>query len=313
MNEKREFHKDDVVSIRDFSVDEIEYVLDKAELMEPIAQGKKNTDILKGKLLANLFFEPSTRTMLSFESAMKRLGGNVIGFASADVSSSKKGETLADTIKVTSSYADIVVLRHPQEGAARLAAKFSSKPLLNAGDGAGQHPTQTLLDLYTIRKEKKDISGNRIGIAGDLKYGRTVHSLTHALSLYDTEMTFIAPPPLKMPREILRRLAEGGIEYNEEEDIAKAVEDLDVLYVTRIQRERFPNEEEYMKIADSYNVNLETLENAKGDMIVMHPLPRVDEISPEVDDTVHAKYFHQAANGIPVRMALLAMLTGVKI
>ncbi len=294
-------------------MDEIGYVLDKAELMEPIAQGRESTDILRGKILANLFFEPSTRTMLSFEAAMKRLGGNTIGFASPDVSSSKKGETLADTITVTSSYADIVVLRHPQEGAARLASKFSSKPVLNAGDGAGQHPTQTLLDLYTIRKEKGEISGNKIGIAGDLKYGRTVHSLTTALSMYGTEMTFIAPPPLQMPKEILRRLTDGGIEYEQQEDIGKAVEDLDVLYVTRIQRERFPNEEEYLKIADSYNVNLETLENAMDDLIIMHPLPRVDEISPEVDDTPFARYFEQAANGIPIRMALLSLLMGVEL
>lgn len=313
MNETKRFDKKHVVSIRDFSIDEIEYVLEKAGAMEDIAQGRKKSDLLRGKLLANLFFEPSTRTMLSFETAMKRLGGDTIGFASSDVSSSKKGETLADTITVTSSYADIVVLRHPQEGSARLASKFSSKPVLNAGDGAGQHPTQTLLDLYTIRKEKKNISGNRIGIAGDLKYGRTVHSLTTALSLYDTEMTFIAPAALQMPREILRRLGDAGIEYSKYDDISEAVEDLDVLYVTRIQRERFPNEEEYLKIADSYRVNLETLEKAKDDMIIMHPLPRVDEISPEVDATEHARYFQQAANGVPVRMALLALLLGVEL
>lgn len=313
MKLKSEFSKEHVVSIKDFSVDEIEHVLDVARTMEPIAKGRKTSDILRGKILANLFFEPSTRTMLSFEAAMKRLGGDTIGFASADVSSSKKGETLADTITVCSSYADIVVLRHPQEGAARLASKFSSKPVLNAGDGAGQHPTQTLLDLYTIRKEKGEISGNKIGIAGDLKYGRTVHSLTHALSMYDTEMTFIAPQPLQMPKEILGRLSRDGIKYDQQQNIDEAVEDLDVLYVTRIQRERFPNEEEYLKVADSYNVNMKTLEDVDDGLIIMHPLPRVDEISAEVDDTDHSRYFEQAANGIPVRMALLSLLLEVEL
>ncbi len=311
MSKDAVFEKKHVVSVRDFSTSDIEIVLDRAEEMLPILGGKKEGNSLEGKILANLFFEPSTRTMLSFEAAMKRLSGQTIGFANPEVSSVKKGETLADTIRVASSYADIVVLRHPQEGAATLASKFSTTPVINAGDGAGQHPTQTLLDLFTIRKERGDISDNHIGIAGDLKYGRTVHSLTQALAMYDTELTFLAPSSLQMPREILRKLDEGGIQYWLKDDIGDAISELDVLYVTRIQRERFPNEEEYLHVASSYNINLETVENAKESLVIMHPLPRVDEISPEVDNTDYARYFEQAANGIPIRMALLELLLGV--
>ncbi len=302
------FDKDHVVSIRDFTVDEINTVLDYAEKMVPIVKGDKISREMEGKILATLFFEPSTRTMLSFQAAMQRLGGSCIGFANPKQSSVKKGETLADTLTVTSSYADIVVLRHPQEGAARLASKFSSKPVINAGDGAGQHPTQTLLDLFTIRDEMGNISNNHIGIAGDLKYGRTVHSLTNALAMYDTELTFIAPPGLQMPDEIIKKLKKDGIEYHKADDMEAVIDDLDVLYLTRIQRERFPTEEEYEKVASIYNVNRNMLENVKEDMIVMHPLPRVDEISPDVDDTKHAKYFEQAANGVPTRMAIMSLL-----
>ncbi len=306
------FDMEHVVSIRDFTVDEIDQVLDYAEKLVPIAKGEEKTDKLNGKILATLFFEPSTRTMLSFETAMKRFGGNTIGFANPEISSVKKGETLADTIRVAAEYADIIVLRHPQEGAARLAAKFSTKPILNAGDGAGQHPTQTLLDLFTIKAEKEGISNNHIGIAGDLKYGRTVHSLTHALAMYDTELTFIAPSSLQMPDEIIKEVKEEGIDYHIEENLDNVIDDLDLLYMTRIQKERFPNDEEYHKVASSYNVSSKILQGVKEDFVIMHPLPRVDEITPDVDDTSYAKYFEQAGNGVPVRMALLDMLLEVE-
>ena len=300
--------KKHVVSIKDFTKEEINNILDLAEDMKDIAKGKAINNSLNGKILGTLFFEPSTRTRLSFESAMKRLGGTCIGFARPGTSSVKKGETLADTLQVISSYVDIIVLRHPQEGAARLAAKFSKKPILNAGDGAGQHPTQTLLDLFTIREEKGEIKNKKIGIAGDLKYGRTVHSLTHALSMYGCDLTFIAPPSLQIPDEIIKEIDNMGIKFQKEENIKKVLPELDVLYMTRIQRERFPSEEEYLEVADSYKVKKDMLEGADENLVIMHPLPRVDEISADVDDTKYAKYFEQAANGVPIRMALLKLL-----
>ncbi|MFO7792512.1 MAG: aspartate carbamoyltransferase [Candidatus Saliniplasma sp.] len=303
------FNKKHVVSIKDFTQEEINLVLDVAEEMTGIASGKEKDNSLDGKILGTLFFEPSTRTRLSFESAMKRLGGSCIGFARAGTSSVKKGETLADTIQVIASYVDVIVLRHPQEGAARLAAKFSNKPILNAGDGAGQHPTQTLLDLFTIRGEKGEIKNKKIGIAGDLKYGRTVHSLTHALSMYGCELTFIAPPSLQIPDEIIKDIEKMGIEYRKEENILDPLPELDVLYMTRIQRERFPSEEEYLEVAETYTIKQDMLDDADDGLIIMHPLPRVDEISADVDETRYAKYFKQAANGVPIRMALLKLLT----
>ncbi|MFW6083202.1 MAG: aspartate carbamoyltransferase [Thermoplasmatota archaeon] len=297
-----------IVSIKELSVDDIDPILDLAEEMLPIAEGKKIGKDLEGKILATLFFEPSTRTRLSFEAAMKRLKGKCIGFARAGTSSVKKGETLADTIRVAAGYADIVVLRHPQEGAAQLAADFSDKPIINAGDGAGHHPTQTLLDLFTIRKEIGSISDNHVGLAGDLKYGRTVHSLTNALSKYESEMTFIAPKSLQLPEEIKTDLKEKGIDFHETENLEDVIDDLDVLYMTRIQRERFPSDEDYQKVANTYKVNKELLNKAKESLMIMHPLPRVDEISADVDDTKHARYFEQASNGVPIRMALLKLL-----
>ncbi len=303
-----EFKKDHVVAIDDFTIDEIRTILDLAKEMTPIAEGKEiNTDF-EGRVLATLFFEPSTRTRLSFETAIKRMGGRCIGFARPGTSSAKKGETLADTIRVAAGYADMIVLRHPQEGAARLASNFSEVPVINAGDGAGHHPTQTLLDLFTIREEKGRISDNHIGIAGDLKYGRTVHSLTKALSMFDAEMTFISPPSLKMPEEITDMLKREGIEYHEVEEIEDTLEDLDLLYMTRIQRERFPSDEDYQKVARSYHLEKDMIKNSKEDLKVMHPLPRVDEIKADVDDTPKARYFQQAANGVPTRMALLKLL-----
>ncbi|MBS3790971.1 MAG: aspartate carbamoyltransferase [Candidatus Thermoplasmatota archaeon] len=306
-----EFKKNHVVAIDDFTVDEIRTILDLAEEMTPIVEGKKINKDFEGKILATLFFEPSTRTRLSFEAAMKRMGGRCIGFARPGTSSAKKGESLADTIRVAAGYADMIVLRHPQEGAAQLASKFSDVPVINAGDGAGHHPTQTLLDLFTIRKEKGSISDNHIGIAGDLKYGRTVHSLTKALSMFETEMTFISPPSLRMPKEIIDMLKRKGVKFQEVKNIEETLSNLDILYMTRIQRERFPSDEDYKKVARSYHLEREMLENSKDDLKVMHPLPRVDEIKADVDETPKARYFEQAANGVPTRMALLKLLQEV--
>lgn len=301
-----------IVSIRDFSRDDIEHVLDLAEKMLPIASGDVTSDLLKNRLLATLFFEPSTRTRLSFESAMLRLGGKVLGFADPGGTSTKKGETLADTIRMAASYSDIIVLRHPQEGAARLASRFSNKPIINAGDGAGQHPTQTLLDLFTIRKETGKIDGRHVALVGDLKYGRTVHSLAYALAMFNCQLSFVAPPTLQMPKEMVEMVKGMGanpIQANRVEDV---METADVIYVTRIQKERFPDPNEYKKVAEVYHITPELLAGAKKNSIVMHPLPRVKEISPEVDSTDYAAYFKQAFYGVPVRMALLCLLLGVK-
>jgi aspartate carbamoyltransferase catalytic subunit len=306
------FKQRDIISIKDFSKEEIEYILEYAKHMIPYANAKKHTTLLNQQILATLFFEPSTRTRLSFESAMHRLGGNVIGFADPSGTSQKKGESLADTIRMAESYSDAIVIRHPQEGAARLAAEFSEKPILNAGDGAGQHPTQCLLDLFTILLEKKKIKGNNIVLLGDLKYGRTVHSLAYALSLFKANLTFVSPETLKMPKEVINECKEFGVEPISTSSLEKAIKEADVLYATRIQRERFPDAEEYNRVVGSYKVDSTLLKQAKEDLIVMHPLPRVVEIDPEVDNTKHAVYFRQAFNGVPVRMALLALILGGK-
>ena len=304
------FKGKDIISIKDFSKKEIDYILEYAKKMIPYAKGEKYTDALKGKILSSLFFEPSTRTRLSFESAMNRLGGRPIGFADPSATSQKKGESLADTIRMADAYSDIIVMRHPQEGAARLAAEFSEAPVLNAGDGAGHHPTQCLLDLFTIFTEKKHIGKNNIVLLGDLKYGRTVHSLAYALALYGAELTFVSPASLKMPKEVVEECNELGIEPIQTSILDKAVKDADVLYVTRIQKERFPDAEEYNKVMGSYKIDNKLLSNTKQKLIIMHPLPRVTEIDPEVDYTNHALYFKQAFNGIPVRMALLSLVSG---
>ena len=299
------------VSVRDFCREDIEHILDLADSMVPIARGEKSSDLMKGKIMATLFFEPSTRTRLSFESAMLRLGGEVLGFADPNASSAKKGETLADTIRMASAYSDLIVLRHPQEGAARLASKFSDVPIINGGDGAGQHPTQTLLDLLTIRRETGKIDGRKVALVGDLKYGRTVHSLTYALAMFDVELTFVAPPSLQMPSEVVELAQQMGAKTSKADTVEEIVGDADVIYVTRIQRERFPDPAEYQKVAHVYEITPELLENAKKTAIVMHPLPRVKEISPEVDGTRYAAYFKQAFYGVPTRMALISLVTGV--
>jgi len=306
------FKHRDIISIKDFSKDEIEYILDYTKRMIPYAKAEKHTTLLKQQILASLFFEPSTRTRLSFESAMHRLGGSVIGFADPSGTSQKKGESLADTIRMADSYSDAIVIRHPQEGAARLAAEFAEVPILNAGDGAGQHPTQCLLDLFTIFTEKKKIKGNNVVLLGDLKYGRTVHSLAYALSLFQANLTFVSPESLKMPKEVINECKEFGVEPVSTTNLEKAIKEADVLYATRIQRERFPDAEEYNRVIGSYKVDNALLQQAKQDLIVMHPLPRVVEINPEVDKTKHAVYFTQAFNGLPVRMALLSLILGGK-
>lgn len=301
----------DIISIHDFSREEIESILKVSKKMIPAAKGEEENLSLKGKILSTIFFEPSTRTRLSFEAAMNRLGGSVLGFSDPEITSLKKGETLADTIRMVESYSDVVVLRHPMEGAAKLAAGFTEKPVINAGDGAGQHPTQTLLDLFTIWTEKEKIEGRNIVLLGDLKYGRTVHSLTYALALFGANLTFVAPEVLQMPKEIIEYVDQQGISYQSSSVLEEALESADVLYVTRIQKERFPDPAEYEKVAGAYRVDNEILSLANKDIIVMHPLPRVTEIAPEVDTTPHALYFKQAFNGVPVRMALLALIFDV--
>lgn len=303
----------DVVSIRDLSKAQIERVMDLSEQMIPYAKGERSTKALDGRILANLFFEPSTRTRLSFESAMARLGGKSLDVAYPAMTSVSKGETLADTIRMVESYSDAIVLRHPHEGAARLAAHFSSKPVINAGDGAGQHPTQTLLDLFTIRREKGKIDGMNIVMVGDLKYGRTAHSLAEALSLFGAGLTFVAPQNLQMPRETVKEVERLGSKPRLVSRMDDVIPQADVLYITRIQRERFPDPSEYLKVAGSYRIDKNLLREAKKDLIVLHPLPRIDEIAPEVDNTPHARYFQQAFNGVPVRMALLLMVMGAEV
>jgi len=302
-----QFEGRDIISIRDFSREEIDYILKVAQAMEPLAQ--KGSDMLRGKILATLFFEPSTRTRLSFEAAMHKLGGSTIGFAEAEIASVRKGENLADTVRTVENYADVIAIRHPLEGAARLAAEFAKVPIINGGSGAEEHPTQALLDLYTIMKEKGGIDGLKIALVGDLRYGRTVHSLAYALSYYDVELYLVSPESLRMRREVLEEIREK-IPVIEETNIKKVIPILDVLYVTRIQKERFPDPAEYIKVKGSYKIDLETLSKAKEDLIIMHPLPRIDEIAAEVDGTPHARYFQQVWNGIVMRMALLALILG---
>ena len=300
------FKTRDIISIRDFSKQELLYILSVAKKIE------KNPDssLLKSKLAALLFYEPSTRTRLSFDSAFKRLGGNTTGFAQGEVTSMKKGETLWDTIKMVEQYADVIVIRHPLEGSARLAAEAASIPVINAGDGANQHPTQTLLDLYTIQKEKGKLENLNIGFLGDLKYGRTVHSLAIALSHFNANMSFISPAALKMPKHYLKELKEKKIKYTEVEDLLKVSKKLDVLYVTRIQKERFPDPLEYEKYKNAYKLDKSLLKHSKKDVAIMHPLPRVGEINPNLDETPNAVYFKQAGNGIPVRQAVLSLVLG---
>ena len=297
-----------LIGIEDFSVEEISELIEVSK--DIMSNKEKYLEKCKGKILATLFFEPSTRTRLSFESAMLSLGGGVLGFSSADSSSTQKGETLADTIKVVSGYSDIIAMRHPKEGAPIVAANNSNVPIINAGDGGHNHPTQTLLDLLTISQEKGRLDNFTIGLCGDLKFGRTVHSLLVALSRYENiKFVLISPKELKIP-EYLKQdiLDKKNIEYIETENLEESIGSLDVLYMTRVQKERFLNEEEYVRLKDVYILDKQKLEKAKKDLCIMHPLPRVNEISTEIDDDPRACYFRQAEYGKYMRMAIILKL-----
>lgn len=298
----------DVISIRDLSRNDIETVLRASRKHIPVAEGKGKSTLLDGKLLALAFFEPSTRTRLSFETAMQRLGGRVVTIADPASSSVTKGETLSDTVRMLSGYADAVVIRHPNEGAARLASQVSDKPVINAGDGAGQHPTQTLLDLATMLERFGTLSGLKVVLMGDLRFGRTVHSLAYALTLFGANLVLSSPPSLCMPEHVRKELDQMGAHVIEEERMDRAIRDADVLYVTRIQKERFGDLAEYSRVSNNYRLDPKLLDGVKPSFIVMHPLPRVAEIPKEVDSTAHAAYFRQAFLAVPVRMALLSLL-----
>lgn len=300
------FKNRDVISIRDFSKQEILYVLNKAKQFK----AKPYPTLLRGKVMASLFFEPSTRTRFSFESAMQHLGGSVITLADAKTSSSAKGESLSDSIRIVEKYCDAIVMRHPLEGSARLAADVSSNPVLNGGDGANQHPTQTFLDLFSILETQKKLSGLNVAMVGDLKYGRTVHSLAYALSLFNSRLYFISPESLKMPGHVLDEIKENKTKFSEHTQPEKIMSKLDVFYATRIQKERFADAMEYEKVKDVYIINNALLKNVKKNFRILHPLPRVNEINYEVDDTPYAYYFQQASNGLWVREALLALTLG---
>ncbi|MBR3815955.1 MAG: aspartate carbamoyltransferase [Clostridia bacterium] len=302
-----------LINILDLSVEEIDGLLNVAD--DIIANPVKYSEVCRGKKLATLFFEPSTRTRLSFEAAMYELGGHVLGFSDAGSSSATKGESVADTTKMVNCYADIIAMRHPKEGAPLVASMHSKIPVINAGDGGHNHPTQTLTDLLTIRRKKGKLSGFTIGFCGDLKFGRTVHSLIQALSRYENiKIVLISPDELKLPSYVKKDvLQKNGIEYIQTTDLESVLPELDVLYMTRVQKERFLSEEEYIRLRDSYILTREKLvKNAKNDLAILHPLPRVNEISVDVDDDPRACYFEQALNGKFVRMALIMKLLGLK-
>lgn len=292
----------DLVSISDLSKGEIELILSSAQNIQ------KQRGLCQGSILASCFFEPSTRTRLSFETAMHRLGGSVIGFSEAATTSAKKGETLSDSMRVIGSYCDILAIRHPMEGSARVAAESVDKPVINAGDGANQHPTQTLLDLYTIRECQGKIDDLHIALAGDLKFGRTVHSLALALAHYPVRLYFVAPEMLSLPEEIANELRKKGVKFSFHPTLEEVIPKVDILYMTRIQKERFQNT--FESLINPCLLKKHHLEKAKKNLKILHPLPRVDEIEKSIDTTPFAYYFQQAANGIPVRMALLALLLG---
>lgn len=300
-----------LIDLNEFTTDEVDEILGLAENM--VNNPLDYCEIAKGRILATLFFEPSTRTRLSFEAAMLRLGGQIIGFSSPDASSTSKGESLSDTLRTVAAYADIIAMRHPKEGAPRLGAKFVDAPIINAGDGGHQHPTQTLTDMLTIKSIKGTVSGLTIGVCGDLKFGRTVHSLIKAFSRYPgNRFILISPQELKIPQYIKTQVLEkGNIEFLETEKIDEVMGELDILYMTRVQKERFFNEEDYIRLKDSYILDRDKMAMAKEDMIVLHPLPRVNEISYEVDEDERACYFKQVEYGMYARMALIAKLLGV--
>ena len=295
----------DIISMNDMSKEEILEILEIAEKIENSSEEEK-LNFLKGKIIATLFFEPSTRTKMSFESAAFRLGAQVLQLPPLEQSSVKKGESFSDTIRMVESYSDVIVVRHPNDGAARLASTTSKKPVINAGDGSNQHPSQTLLDLYTIKDEKGTLNNLSIAFVGDLKYGRTVHSLVKALTHFNPTIYFVSPKILQMPTYLIDDLDKNNIKYEILEDFRDCLDKIDVFYMTRIQKERFPDVEDYQKVKGVYVINKENiLGKCKEDMIILHPLPRVDEISTDLDETKHALYFKQAKNGIPVRQAMM--------
>jgi len=301
-----EFFGKNIISVRDLDKQKLELIFDATNKIINMSQDKRG-EIARGKTLGYLFFEPSSRTRLSFESAMALLGGVSVGIADATSSSIHKGETLGDTVKVVSSYCDVLVLRHSLDGSSRFAAEISSKPVINAGSGTEEHPTQTIQDLFTIKKEKKKIDGLKIGIAGDLKYGRTVYSLLYGLRNYDVDIHLISPESLRIRSDSTYDIKKE-LSYTESSSIDEYIDDLDVLYVTRIQKERFPDEEEYAKVKGSYVIGSDMVKKMKDDAIILHPLPRIDEISTDVDNTKQAKYFEQAEYGKYTRAALLGLI-----
>ena len=304
------FYGHDIVSVRQFTVADLDYTFEVAHEMQAMVARVGAFDLLKGKILANLFYEPSTRTSSSFTAAMERLGGSVIPINEVKYSSVSKGESLPDTVRSLERYADVIVLRHPEVGASALAAQYASKPIINAGDGVGEHPTQALLDLFTIREELGVVDGLTVTMVGDLKYGRTVHSLSRLLSLFDIRLNLVSPDILQMPAEILGELEASKTPTTVLGTLGGVIGDTDVLYVTRVQRERFADEADYEAVKGAFVITPETLSAAKERMIVMHPLPRVTEIAMEVDDDPRAAYFRQMEYGMYVRMALLAMVLG---
>lgn len=304
------FHSKDIINAGQFSRDDLEMIFRIAAEMEPISIGEKESQLLRNKYLATLFFEASTRTRFSFEIAMLRLGGQIINTNQVAFSSITKGESLQDTVKVVGNFVDIIAIRHPQVGSALSASRATEKPVINAGDGPGEHPTQALLDLFTILKEKKRIDGLKIALVGDLKFGRTIHSLAQLLTHYDVDLFFVSPEILRAPVELLACLKEKGIPFQECEDLEGVMGKIDILYDTRIQEERFTDLKEFEKVKNCYTITKELLKKGREDISIMHPLPRLQEISVEVDDLPNAAYFRQSFYGVPVRMALLALLLG---
>jgi aspartate carbamoyltransferase len=311
-NKNAEWYGKDIISVKQFKREDLEYVFGVAHEMRGMVERIGTFDLLKGKILANLFYEPSTRTSSSFTAAMERLGGSVIPINEVKYSSVSKGESLPDTIRTLECYADVIVLRHPETGSAAIAAKAARKPVINAGDGVGEHPTQALLDTFTIFEELGvgRIDGLTVTMLGDLKYGRTVHSLARLLSLYDVKINYVSPEILRMPKEVMDEVGTKGIPQAEYTTLAEVLPQTDVLYVTRVQKERFEDPADYEKVKGAYVIDPDVMKSAKQDMIVMHPLPRVGEISPDFDDDPRAAYFRQMEYGLYVRMALLAMVLG---
>ena len=301
-----EFYQKDIISIKDFDKEKLEKIFAATDKIMNLSTTERR-EICKGKTLGYLFYEPSTRTRLSFDSAMASIGGNSLGISNVSSSSTQKGESLADTIRIMSIYSDALVLRHTLDGSSRFASEISEKPVINAGSGTEEHPTQAIQDLFTIKKEKKKIDGLKIGIVGDLKYGRTVYSLLYGLGNYDVDVRLISPESLKIRSDSVYEIKKR-LDYTESINLEEHIDELDVLYVTRIQKERFPDEEEYLKLKGSYVVGLDLLKQMKSDSIILHPLPRIDEISPDVDKTQNAKYFEQAEYGKYVRAALLGLI-----